>query len=86
MKTEIFTDWFESVFVEYVSEKLDELKIPDNVILLIDNCAAHANAQSVITENFSVKFLPPIVKSVLHSMDQGVIETFERIYKNGLLR
>ena len=65
---------------------MKDLGQTENVVLLVDNCAAHHNAEELNFENFFVRFFPRNVTSLIQPMDQGIIETLKRSYKNSLLR
>ncbi|KAI5151993.1 hypothetical protein ENBRE01_2487 [Enteropsectra breve] len=55
-----------------------------NIILLIDNCAAHPDINSSLT-NIKLVFFPPNVTSILQPLDQGVIRNFKHHYRKLLI-
>ena len=80
MEASIFYEWFHNKFVPYVQERLKDDR---EAVLLLDNCAAHADVEELISESgkIAAKFLPPNVTSLIQPMDQGILVTLKRIYK-----
>ena len=56
-----------------------------NIIVFVDNCAAHSKDTSNLT-NIKVHFLPPNSTAVLQPMDQGVIKVFKQHYRKRLVK
>ncbi len=54
------------------------------ILLFVDNSTAHVEVSG--HKAIRVEFLPPHVTSVLQPMDQGVINSFKRIYRRVLLK
>ena len=56
--------------------------------LLLDNCAAHPDEESLTSSDglVTAKFLPPNVTSLIQPMDQGVLESLKRRYRKSLMR
>jgi hypothetical protein len=81
-------DWFHNRFVPEVEEhEMYELKHePDNVraSLLLDNAPAHPSADLLRLKNGKIKclFLTTYTSSLIQPMDQGVILTYKRLYRN----
>lgn len=55
------------------------------VCLLLDNCSAH-NVEDIKLEHVQLKFFPPNCTSVIHPLDQGVIESIKRAYRKRVIR
>lgn len=87
MTQSIFTEWFHVIFVPSVQDDLKKKNLPQKAILLLDNAGAHPNDSLMSKDgNITVFFLPPNTTSLLQPMDQGVIETFKRLYRKKFLR
>ena len=63
MNSELFHDWFHQDFVPYVRSKLSSLGRECKVVLVLDNCSAHPNAEELVSDDgkIFVKYLPPNV-------------------------
>ena len=57
------------------------LKNNCKILLRLDNCPAHPDANAMISENVTVKYLPPNCTSLIQPMDQGVIRSFKCHYR-----
>ena len=55
-----------------------------HICLILDNCTAHPPVIDGLT-NITMKFLPPNTTSVLQPMDQGIIHSLKRHYRQALL-
>ena len=84
MESSLFHEWFYSYFIPCVQEKLGE---DCEAVLVLDNCAAHPDANEVVSENSKIiaKFLPPNVTSLIQPMNQSVLIGLKRRYKKKLL-
>lgn len=77
MTSSIFRDWLER-FQSYVQTKPGR-----NVILLIDNCSAHGNQESLpVLPNVKIIFLPPNCTSKVQPCDAGIIAALKLRYKS----
>ncbi|CAL1544491.1 unnamed protein product [Lymnaea stagnalis] len=85
--TEIFLDWYDNTFIPEVKKFQNGKEKEGRVLLLLDNAPSHPSVELLERENgmFTVKLLPHSVASVLQPMDQGIIETFKRLYRKHLL-
>ena len=88
VNTEIFSEWFHEQFVPYARAKLSEIVLEAKSILFLNNCSAHPEAEDLISDDgkFRAHFLRPNVTSLIQPMDQRVLESMKRIYRNNLLR
>ena len=88
MDQDIFINWFQTVFVPSVINKLKTRGKPENskVILLIDNCRAHPSNSEICHGNISTMFLPPDVTSLIQLIDQGIIQNLKMIYLKNFMR
>ena len=78
--------WMVSALFEDWVRKLDYDMQQQNrqICLLLDNCPAHPPTIDGLT-NTTIKFLPPNTTSVLQPMDQGIIHSLKRHYRQLLL-
>lgn len=88
MSSELFHSWFHESFVPIVREKLLSLGLPQEAVLVLDNCPAHPNAEELVSNDGKITavYLPPNVTSLIQPMDQGVLVTLKRLYKKKVLR
>lgn len=88
MNSEIFTDWYKTVFIPNVKKFRKERKLHGKVLLVMDNAPTHPSVEVLnpIDEGFEVIFLPPNVTPLIQPMDQGVIEKVKRMYRKQVLR
>lgn len=73
----IYEKWLRDLDRQFVLEKR-------KILLIVDNCSAHVEVSNL--KSIRVEFLPPNVTSILQPMDQGVINSFKRIYRRVLLQ
>jgi hypothetical protein len=68
-------------FLPSIREHSCKTGIPEDskCILLFDNCNAHSNELELQSENIFVLYLPPNMASIIHLMDQGVIQNMNII-------
>ena len=88
VNTQIFLSWFHDHFVPYVQYHLRLIGQEPKAFLLLDNCSAHPDEETLVSQDGLViaKFLPPNVTSLIQPMDQGVLESLKRRYRKSLLR
>lgn len=60
-------------------------KLPQKVLLILDNCPDHPGEDELKNKGFHVMFLPPNVTPLLQPMDQNAIQTVKMHYKKALL-
>ena len=91
MNTTIFLFWFDDGFVPHVQRKLRDMELEPKALLLLDNCSAHPDEESLVSADglVTAKFLPSNLTAMIQPMDQGVLEsqkkkisevTFSRYY------
>lgn len=56
------------------------------VCLLLDNCSAHIIEDDAELENVQLKFFPPNCTSIIQPLDQGVIQSVKRAYRERLIQ
>ena len=81
MTEQIFTKWFNEVFVPSVTNYLSTKGLEEKAFLILDNCAAHPDDLS--SENGKIKclFLPPNTTALIQPMDQSPIAALKKSYK-----
>ena len=73
------------MFIPFGKRKAEN-NISGHVLLLLDNAPAYPSADSLPQdEDIDVMFTPSNVTSILHPLDQNVIETFKRLYHKSFL-
>jgi len=88
MNREIFEDWFKKKWVPEVQSFLKNKGLPQKAVLLLDNAPSHPH-ESILKTNDGLmvsKFLPPNVTSLIQPMDQGVLSSMKRLYRQKLLK
>ena len=88
---EIVTEWFHKSFDPAVRQhQANYGVVPDEVkaVLLLDNAPAHPATTKLCSKDGRIKamFLPPNTTSLIQPMDQGVIESTKRHYRNFYLQ
>ncbi|XP_054729226.1 jerky protein homolog-like [Anastrepha obliqua] len=85
---ELFLEWFNNNFVPEVREHLQRIGLEKNckVLLLLDNCPAHPDVNAMISDNVTVKYLPPNCTSLIQPMDQGAIRSFKCQYRKFIVQ
>ena len=86
MSAELFKEWFFNEFVPRVKAFLRENGLPEEALLLIDNAPSHPSLKQLKYKGFLVKFLPLNTTSLFQPMDQGVIVSWKRYYRQKLLQ
>ncbi|KFD58061.1 hypothetical protein M513_00824, partial [Trichuris suis] len=88
MNFHIFKEWFKGTFIPEAKKYQSSAGKTGEVLLLIDNAPAHPSVEylDAVDEFVTVKFLPPNVTPLIQPMDQGVIVSFKRNYREQLLR
>lgn len=85
MSTTLFSEWFKNGFVPNVKSLLLKSKnLPIKALLLVDNAPTHP--QNLQNGDIIVRFVPPNVTSLIQPLEQGVIKTFKRHYREAFLR
>jgi hypothetical protein len=81
------TAWMTCVlFKEFVDELNKKcVRLKRRILLIIDNCSAHASVQDVAYSNVKIELLPPNVTSLLQPCDGGIIKTMKAIYRRNLV-
>ena len=79
MIASIFEEWFHHHFVPVVKQHLKHKNLKPKVVLLLDNCPAHAPKESVVSRCGKVcaAYLPKNTTSVIQPLNQG---TFKRLF------
>ena len=87
MDTEIFLDWYDSIFIPEVKKYQNQIGKHGNVLLLLNNTSIHPSAISLERENgiFNVKLLSSNMSSLSQPMN-SVIITLKRLYRKQFLR
>jgi hypothetical protein len=80
MDRELFSEWFNNVFVPEVANYLKDKNLPQKAILLLDNAPSHPS--DLKKNEVRTIFLPPNVTLLIQPMDQGVIESLKRRYRS----
>ena len=89
---DIVTDWFHKDFDpavrDYQSTFYGVSKEDVKAVLLLDNAPAHPGSSKLSSKDGKIKvmFLPPNTTSLIQPMDQGVIESAKRQYRNIFLQ
>ncbi|XP_033761525.1 tigger transposable element-derived protein 4-like [Pecten maximus] len=78
MTAVIFTDWLKKFDREMRLKKR-------NILLLVDNCAAHPQTATTAVKNISLVFLPPNTTSVIQPCDQGIIKNLKTHYRRHII-
>ena len=88
MTAAIFTEWFQKSFIPNVRRHLRERRLEEKALLLLDNCRAHPPADMLRSAdgNITVMYMPPNTTSVIQPLDQGIIASFKRRYRQGLVK
>ena len=76
MTRALFRTWFFEQFVPQVRTFLTEQNLPMRAVLVLDNCAAHFDAEDLKSDDGAIEtmFLPPNSTAVIQPMDQNVIQ------------
>ena len=84
MDSKVFLEWFQRKFVAHVKQFCHEIGIECKILLLLDNAPAHPSADKLQSQDRTVTtmFLPANTTSLVQPMDQGIIESVKRRYKN----
>jgi len=87
---QLFTKWFNEVFVPSVKEDLEEKNLPLKALLVMDNAPAHPQGleEDLGAEYgfIQVKFLPPNTTPLIQPIDQQVISNFKKLYTKALFQ
>lgn len=66
MTTEIMMEWYDTIFVKEARRHATSLGNPSaKIVLILDNCSAHPEAEIMKRDNISVIFLPPNCTSLI---------------------
>ncbi len=84
----LFEAWFHQEFVPAVRKHLRRQKLEPNALLLLDNCPAHPDASSLISNDgkIRVSYLPKNTTSRIQPLDQGIISVFKVNYRRELVK
>ena len=84
----LFEECFFQEFIPSVRNYLQERKLPEKALLLLDNAPAHPSTGVLQTEDGTIKclFLPPNTTSLVQPMDKSVLENLKRRYRKELLK
>lgn len=87
VNSDIFTDWYQNVFIPNVKSYHIENKLQGKVLLIMDNSPTHPSVEVLnsIDKEFEVMFLPPNVTPLIQPMDRGMIEKMKRMYRKQML-
>ena len=87
MTANLFDRWFNQEFVPTVKKHLKLLGLEEKAILALDNAPGHTKVSLLTSINANTYcFFPPNTTSLIHPMDQGVLDTLKRHYKQKLMR
>ena len=75
MNSNIIKDWLLNCFVPDAKWKCRQDGHEFKVLLIMDNCPAHAHYLSDLHPNVQVVFLPPQMTSIIQPLDQEIIAT-----------
>ncbi|KAM9226313.1 tigger transposable element-derived protein 1-like [Dugong dugon] len=76
----LFMQWFHQCFIPEVKKYLEEEGLEFKVLLIIDSAPGHPESVCYENENIEVVFLPPNTTSLLHPLDQGIIQFVKATY------
>ena len=56
--------------------------------MFLDKCSAHSIEDELVSADgkITAKFLPPNVTALVQPIDQGVLESINRVYRNSVFR
>lgn len=87
MSLDIFNFWFNDVFVPLVRAHLNEIGLPTEAMLFINNSPPHPNFQLQSDDGkITCHFLPANTTVLIQPMDQGVIESMKRRYRKQFIQ
>ena len=86
MNSNIMKDWLLNCFVPDVKRKCRQDGCEFKVLLIMDNCPAHAHYLSDSHPNVQVFFLPPQTTSIIQPLDQEIITTVKCRYHSEVFR
>ena len=73
--------WLFDCFVPDARWKCEQLGIPFNVMLIMDNCPAHPHYLTDLHPNVKIVFLPPKTTSIVQPLDQEFIGNVKAKYQ-----
>lgn len=75
----ITTNWFWQNFTKEARKYCMEMGLPEDckIILLLDKCSIHPDAESFTKNNITVLYIFPNYTSLIQPMDQGVIHSLK---------
>ena len=75
MTRDLFTEWLNKFNAKMKRERR-------KVLLFLDNASSHPNSN---LSNVKLAFLPPNTTSKIQPLDQGILETFKKLFRKRLL-
>ncbi|XP_057654774.1 jerky protein homolog-like [Diorhabda carinulata] len=81
MDCSLFQTWFFDKFVPAMEKYLKLKNLPIHVVLLLNNAPSHPSEFELQHGDIKAMFLSPHVTPLVPPMDQGVIDSFKRIYR-----
>ncbi|GBN49540.1 Jerky -like [Araneus ventricosus] len=80
---ELLFDWFKTEFVPAVLQHMKSINLPQQALLLLDNCPGHSSTKELCTDDseISAMFLPPNMIALIQPMDQNVIQNIKLGYR-----
>lgn len=75
MTRDLFTEWLNKFNAKMKRERR-------KVLLFLDNASSHPNSK---LSNVQLAFLPPNTTSRIQPLDQGILETFKKLFRKRLL-
>ncbi|XP_076182411.1 ionotropic receptor 68a isoform X2 [Ptiloglossa arizonensis] len=84
MDQNLFIDWYNNYFKTSVATYQLENGIIGKVLLLLDT--GHKIPDSMDNENFKIMYLPANTTSLIHRLDQGMIEKTKRCFRHKMMQ
>ena len=88
MTANLFEKWFNQEFVPIVRNHLRILGLEEKAVNALDNAPGHTKLSLLTSIDTKIHciFFPPNTTSLIQPMDQGVLDTLKRHYKQKLIR
>lgn len=88
MTTKIMLEWFNNYFVPDARAHCTKAGLDPKckIVLLLDNCSAHPDAEKLVKDNVYAMYLPPNCTSLIQPQDQGILRSLKCHYRNLFMR